>query len=287
MVTIGIDPTIELGPVTLAWHGITIALGLLVGGALAAREARRRRLDTEPLSTIGILIAVSALVGGRLFYLAEHGDLLRPAAWLGTQGFAFNGGFILATAAVTLYVWRRRLDLAYLGVVVAALPLGVLVGRIGDVINGEHYGPPTDSLLGVRNTHPDASVPSPDVAYHSGGLYEMLLAAAVLAVVWPLRDRLRTPVAMVWLVPGLFSFGRFFEFFLRSDSEQVASRTQLGAVDEPRARRRGGARRNRHDSASAPRVSSGLRESAPWARRTPPGVEWNSFTRRSAGTGFV
>lgn len=50
----------------------------------------------------------------------------------------------------------------------------------------------------------------------------MLLAAAVLAVVWPLRDRLRTPVAMVWLVLGLFSFGCFFEFFLRSDSEQVA-----------------------------------------------------------------
>lgn len=222
VITIGIDPTLELGPVTLAWHGITIALGLLVGGALAVREARRRRLDTEPLSTIGILIAASALVGGRLFYLAEHGDLLRPAAWMGTQGFTFNGGFILAAAAATLYVWRGRLDLAYLGVVAAALPLGVLVGRIGDVINGEHYGPPTDSLLGVRNTHPDASVPSPDVAYHSGGLYEMLLAAAVLAVVWPLRDRLRTPVAMVWLVLGLFSFGRFFEFFLRSDSEQVA-----------------------------------------------------------------
>jgi hypothetical protein len=43
--------------------------------------------------------------------------------------------------------------------------------------------------LGVRNTHPDADVPSPDVAYHSGGLHEVLLGLIVFAIVWPLRDR--------------------------------------------------------------------------------------------------
>ncbi len=46
----------------------------------------------------------------------------------------------------------------------------------------------------------------------------MLLAALVLVVVWPLRGRLRVPTATVWLVLGLLAAGRFFEFFLRSDS---------------------------------------------------------------------
>jgi phosphatidylglycerol:prolipoprotein diacylglycerol transferase len=99
---------------------------------------------------------------------------MHPSAWLGTRGFTFNGGLIAAAAATAIYVWRRRLAPTYLDALAVGLPLGVLIGRIGDVINGEHYGPPTDSVLGVRNTHPDASVSSPELAYHSGGLYEVL-----------------------------------------------------------------------------------------------------------------
>lgn len=74
------------------------------------------------------------------------------------------------------------------------------VGRIGDVINGEHYGPASTWLLAVRNTHPDADVPSPDVAYHSGGLYEVLIALAIFAIVWPLRHRFTRPLTAVWTV---------------------------------------------------------------------------------------
>lgn len=55
-ITIGIDPTIELGPITIAWHGLTIAIGILVGGILAAAEARRRGLDPDRLYTIGLLV---------------------------------------------------------------------------------------------------------------------------------------------------------------------------------------------------------------------------------------
>jgi phosphatidylglycerol:prolipoprotein diacylglycerol transferase len=221
-ITIGIDPTIELGPVTLAWHGITIALGILIGGVVAGREARRRGLDAEPLYVFGAIAMGAGLVGGRAYYLAERGRLLEPGEWLGTTGFTFYGGFIAAALGIGLYVWRRRLDLRYLDAAAVGLPLGIAIGRIGDVINGEHYGPPTDFFLGVRNTHPDALVPSPDVAYHSGGLYEVMIGLAVFAVIWPLRRRLVRPTAMVWLVIGALATGRFFEFFVRSDSDTLA-----------------------------------------------------------------
>lgn len=88
---------------------------------------------------------------------------------------------------------------------------------IGDVINGEHYGPATDFFLGVRNTHPDALTPSPEIAYHSGGLYEVLLAAIVFVIAWPLRKRLTRPLALMWLVIALLAAGRFLQFFWRSD----------------------------------------------------------------------
>jgi phosphatidylglycerol:prolipoprotein diacylglycerol transferase len=221
-ITIGIDPTIEVGPLTLAWHGITIALGILIGGIVAGREARRRGLDPEPLYTIGMILVAGALVGGRLYYLAEQGRLLDFGDWLGSRGFTFYGGFIAAALGIGAYLWRSRLSIEYLDVVAFGLPLGIAIGRIGDVINGEHYGPATDFFLGVRNTNPDADVPSPDIAYHSGGLYEVLIGALAFAIVLSLRDRLRRPTAMTWLVIGLLAAGRFVEFFVRSDSDKVA-----------------------------------------------------------------
>lgn len=222
VITIGIDPTIELGPLTLAWHGITIALGILIGGVAASHEARGRGLDTAPLYTIGMILVAGALVGGRLYYLAEHGQLLDLGEWFGTRGFTFYGGLIAAALGIGLYVWRARLSVEYLDAVAFGLPLGIAIGRIGDVINGEHYGPATDFFLGVRNTHPDADVPSPDVAYHSGGLYEVLIGAVVFAIVLALRHHLRRPTAMTWLVIALLALGRFLEFFVRSDSDILA-----------------------------------------------------------------
>ena len=218
VITVGIDPTIELGPVTVAWHGLTIAVGIIVGGLVAAVEARRRGLDTEPLYTIGVILTVAALVGSRIYYLAERGQLLEPASWLGTRGFTFYGGLIAATIGITAYVALRRLSVHYLDSIAVGLPLGIAVGRIGDVINGEHYGPATTFFLGVQNTHPEADVPSPAIAYHSGGLYEVLIGAVVFAIVWPLRHRLRRPTMTVWVVIALLAAGRFVEFFVRSDS---------------------------------------------------------------------
>ena len=235
-ITIGIDPTIEIGPLTLAWHGITIAVGILIGGVVARGEARRRGLEAEPLYTIGMILVAGALVGGRLYYLAEQGRLFDAGAWLGSRGFTFYGGFIAAAVGIGIYLWRRRLSVEYLDVVAFGLPLGIAIGRIGDVINGEHHGPATDFFLGVRNTHPDADVPSPDVAYHSGGLYEVLIGAAVFAIVLLLRRRLTRPTAMTWVVIALLAAGRFVEFFVRSDSDkaglglEVAQWTSLGLL---------------------------------------------------------
>jgi phosphatidylglycerol:prolipoprotein diacylglycerol transferase len=217
VITISIDPDLQLGPVTLAWHGLTIAIGILVGGLAAAWFARERGLELDPLYTIGGLLALGGIVGGRLFYVLEHGGPL-----FGTRGFTFDGGVILAAGLIALYVWRERLGARYLDVVAAGLPLGVAVGRIGDVINGEHYGPRSDFFLAIRNAHPDALTPNPAFAYHNGGLYEVLLGAAIFALVWPLRHRLRRPGDLAWLVLGLFAAGRFFEFFVRSDSPELA-----------------------------------------------------------------
>lgn len=216
VITIGLDPKIHLGPVTFAWHGLTIAIGIGLGSLLAARWLRERKLDVDPLYGLTALLALAGLVGGRLFYLAEHGGPL-----ISSYGFTFDGGVIAAAALLAFWVKRGGLNTLYLDAIAAGLAFGVAVGRIGDVINGEHYGPRSDSWLAVRNSHPDAETPDSRFAYENGGLYEVLLAGAVFAIVWPLRHRMPHPGDLAWLVLGLFSFGRFFEFFIRNDSPQL------------------------------------------------------------------
>lgn len=223
VIDIGIDPMIHLGPITIAWHGLTIALGILIGGLLAGAEARRRGLDPDPLQVMGFILIVGALVGSRAFYLAEHGGLADPKAWLGSRGFTFYGGFIVVALSLGAYVWRQRLSVQDLDAIALGLTLGYGIGRVGDIINGEHYGPATTFFLGVRNSHPDADVPSHDLAYHSGGLYEALIGFISFAIAMTLRGRLRErPRAMIWLVLVLLALGRFVEFFARSDSATSA-----------------------------------------------------------------
>jgi len=217
VITIGISPEIDLGPVSIAWHGLTIALGIGIAAVLAGRWARRQGLDPEPLFTLTLLLAVAGIVGGRLFYVIEHGGAL-----FGTRGFTFDGGFILAALVLFGYVVRTGLDVRLLDVIALWLPLGVALGRVGDVINGEHYGDRSDFFLAVRNSHPDALTPDPRFAYDNGGLYEVLLALLIFAVVWPLRHRLPRPGDLAWFVVGVFAVGRFFVFFLRSDSPELA-----------------------------------------------------------------
>lgn len=121
-----------------------------------------------------------------------------------------------------MYVRRKRLSLRYLDAVAVGFALGLGIGRIGDVINGEHYGPASDLFLAVRNTHPQADTPDPAVAFHSGGLYEVLLGTAIFALLWPLRDRFSRPTMLLWAVVALYAAGRFVESFFRLDSPELA-----------------------------------------------------------------
>jgi len=125
VITINIGPEIHLGPLTLAWHGITIALGILIGAIAAARWLRERGLDVEPMYNFAGLAALGGIVGARIFYMFEH----EPAGLLSSRlfsshGFTFDGGVILAAALIAGYVHRAQLGGRYLDACAAGLPLG-------------------------------------------------------------------------------------------------------------------------------------------------------------------
>lgn len=223
-ITIRMAPEIHVGPITLAWHGITIAIGLLVAGIVARGWARREHLDAEPLITLATVVAGGGIIGARVFYLIEHDPsaLLSPAQMVRSHGFTFDGGVILGGIFAAIYLRHRQLSWRYLDAAAFSMPIGVAIGRIGDIINGEHYGAPSHFFLAVRNANPAALTPNPAIAYQNGGLYEVILALTIAAIVWPLRHRFTQPLRLGWLVLALFAAGRFLEFFLRADSPNLA-----------------------------------------------------------------
>lgn len=217
-ITLDVDPTVSIGPLELAWHGIMIAVGLAVGMAIARRRAAATGRDPEVITGLIVVIAIAGVLGARALYLLEHGALLTPGEWIGANGYSFYGAIIASPLAAAAYLRLGGHRFDHLDVAAFAFPGAMAVGRIGDVINGEHHGPPSDLPWAIRYAHPEALTPDPAVAYHPGGLYEVLLALAMLAILWPLRERLRRPGQMLWAVIGLYAAGRLVMFEFRSDS---------------------------------------------------------------------
>ena len=224
VVTLDLAPQISLGPLELAWHGIMIAVSLLFGLWLALRLARERGLAPQLVMDAVLTTTLAGIVGARLYYLvqADPGALLQPGDWLGTRGFAFYGAILLGVPAVALLLWRRRAGIGHLDVLALAFPAAMAVGRVGDLISGEHYGERSDGVFAFAYTHPDAEVPVKRAGYESGAFYEIASCALIAIVLWPLRHRFRTPGVALWTVIGLYAAARFAFFFAVRDTPEVA-----------------------------------------------------------------
>ena len=219
LIQIPFDPNIHLGPITLAWHGIFTAVGIFFGVGLALRLARPRIPDAvaTSIATWGV---VGGIAGARVvhvidqwsYYLAHPEQIL--AIWTGgiaIWGAAFGG--VLGGLIVGI---RNRVPIGY-GADAAApgIMLGFAIGRIGDIINGEHHAIACQAPFGlcVGFTHPDTlGQPGP---VHLVVAYDMVWnLVAVAGGLW-LRGRRLPDGAVFWLTALWYAIGRFLLGFLR------------------------------------------------------------------------
>jgi prolipoprotein diacylglyceryl transferase len=162
------------------------------------------------------------------FRIFAGGNLLRVFA-LTEGGISQWGG--LFGAAVGAYVWARRAKFSYwklLDAGGAATMIGLAVGRIGDVINGEHHGTPTTAPWGVEYVNP-ATLGEPGAVVHPEVAYEMVLTLALLGMLLPFHQRLkaRLPDGVLGLVYlGVYAIGRFLLSFYRTDPAVFAGLRQ-------------------------------------------------------------
>jgi phosphatidylglycerol:prolipoprotein diacylglycerol transferase len=143
---------IRLGPVAVSPHGLGIAAGYLAGSWWMLREGRKRGLAEEHVGTILLWALVGAIFGARFFYVLGHfsefesiGEML--AIWRGGISLigGITGAIIFAVPVMRRYGYRflQVMDSAAIG-----LAFGIIIGRIGDLVIGDHLGKPTDFFLG-------------------------------------------------------------------------------------------------------------------------------------------
>jgi phosphatidylglycerol:prolipoprotein diacylglycerol transferase len=222
---------LQIGPLAIRWYGLLIATGVLLGTALAHREAIRRGIDPDRLLNAIVVTVLVALLGARLYYVLFSWDYYAAnpakilAVWEG--GLAIHGGLIAGALATILYCRHAQLSLPLtLDIMAPCVAIGQAIGRWGNFFNQEAFGVPTNLPWRL---YIDPAHRPPDLAafeyFHPTFLYESLWNLLVFGILWfGLRKRLqerRGALTLCYL--GLYSIGRFFVEGLRIDSLMLGS----------------------------------------------------------------
>lgn len=243
-----VDPILlRIGPFAVHWYGVLILTGVLLGAVYASRQAPRYGIEPDHIWN-GLTVAVLlGIIGARLYHVLstpagctpetgyacgwpwyrQHPEDI-PKIWLG--GLGIYGAIIGGVLGIVLYarVYNlpipRLLDLGAPG-----LALGQAIGRWGNFINQELYGPPTgSSWFGLRidaeHRLPIYKDLPPDTLFHPTFLYESLWCLALFIILAMLARKLERRLRPGDLFAGYligYPLGRFWIEFFRPDAWMV------------------------------------------------------------------
>ena len=239
-------PTIDLGPLAISPHGIGIAVGFLAGAQLMVRRSKRTGgPDENDIWNTLFWALIGAIVGARVGYVIGHLSEVTDAGndWLGILkvwegGISLIGGITGAVLFALPYMVRRKMgfwrtmDLAAPG-----LALGIIIGRIGDMVIGDHLGKPTEFALGWRclgTSGGEPAIPGDrylgvtrlgdypslgcfDITLHQTALYDFFSTILLLGVLLWLARKTRVQGFLILVFSVWYGAMRVITDFLRVD----------------------------------------------------------------------
>jgi phosphatidylglycerol:prolipoprotein diacylglycerol transferase len=224
-IVINIDPNLlKVGPLLITWHGVFSVLGILAAARLGLWLLSKDKVDVSRGADGVTWMVLLGLVGARALYVWENFKIfshqLLHIVYITEGGISQWGG--LFGAILGAYIWARRAHVSFWKVIDAGGPaamIGLAVGRIGDVINGEHHGTPTQQPWGVEYVNAN-TLGQPGEVVHPEVAYEMILTLGLLALLLPFHQRLKTRLpngvpGLIYL--GLYGLGRFWLSYYRTD----------------------------------------------------------------------
>ena len=226
---LGLRPYLfEIGSFQLRYYSLAYLFGILFAywhlskmiKAPGAPLAQRHADDLFFYGTLGVIL------GGRLGYAAFYqpelfGGVELFQLWNG--GMSFHGGVIGVLVAISWVAWRGGLNwLRVCDYVAVNVPIGYMLGRIANFINGELYGRPVEGDVPWAMVFPGGG----DVARHPSQLYQaglegLLLGILLLALFWKTRARYRPGLLVAIFTIGM-GVGRFVNEFFREPDAYLA-----------------------------------------------------------------
>ena len=242
-IEIGMNPEIrDFGGLLLTWHGVFTALGIAAGVWLGVIIGKRRGFLEDDIYSAALVAIPFGIVGARALFVVERWgtpgvenalDVIR----LNEGGISIYGAMLGGLLGGFIYVWFRKLPiLRGFDVAIIGLLIGMAIGRVGDLINGEHFAKVSSLPWSVRYTdlnspsvlaHPECGLTpaTPSLsdlcAQHPAVGYEMvgdllIIGIAFLVLRFFRRDGLAFFGAML-----LYALMRFGVSELRIDSEVI------------------------------------------------------------------
>ncbi|HVC39547.1 MAG TPA: prolipoprotein diacylglyceryl transferase [Candidatus Dormibacteraeota bacterium] len=222
VIKIGIDPVFHLGPLSVHWYGVGYAVAILVGLQVALPYAERHGIPRGKSGLIAFWTVILALIGGRLFYDLQSGaayyfthPLETFAVWQG--GMAFFGAIFLGSATLLFMAWREKVNFwVLLDAAVLFACVGQPIGRIGNIINGDILGYPSNLPWATAYTNPNSFAPRLGVGYQPAAAYEAVVILLALVLLLWLRHRgvADGVIGIVYLI--IYPITQFGIFFLRN-----------------------------------------------------------------------
>ena len=217
---------VELGPFTIHFYGILIALGVITAIVVSRRRYERFGGSGEFLESVAIWAVVIGFLGARTGYVITHLYRFEGRPWaalfIWEGGLALYGGLFFGALTAIYLADRRGGDVfAFADAVAIGIPLAQAIGRWGNFFNQELFGTPTDLpwALAIDSAHRPASYLQFET-FHPTFLYESIWNALILvpAILWLEKREKLAKGASLGVYVALYSVIRLATELLRTDT---------------------------------------------------------------------
>lgn len=228
---------------TIALYGVIIAIGMMLGVAIAVHDRRSRGLPEDPIWDAALIGIPCGIIGARIYYVIFAWEFYKnnpiEVFYIRQGGLAIYGGVLGALISVFIYCRVRKVDFLELW---DSIALGFLVGqslgRWGNFFNREVFGGYTDNIFAMRL--PVDAVRGRDIVpalaatigegenfiqVHPTFLYESMWNLGLLIILYLYRKHKKFPGEIMFLYIAGYGTGRFWIESIRTDQLYITGTT--------------------------------------------------------------
>ena len=217
---------VDLGFISVHWYGVSYVVGILTAWLLLRYRARYLQvsLDNEQIADLVFFVVLGIIIGGRLgsvvfynfdYYLGHPLEIF----FIHQGGMSFHGGLIGVIFSVWFFSYKKNISFFRISDFIApVIPIGLGCGRIGNFINGELWGSPSNLPWAMIFPDPAAG----GIPRHPSQLYEAFFEGLVLFIILWWFSRIPRPVrATSGLFLIFYGVFRFLVEFVRIPDQHI------------------------------------------------------------------